>query len=43
MLLEYENLKAFLLKVATLQIGLKNFLGLKKVKNTMPWTYDLNI
>ena len=29
----------------TLQIGLKKFLKLKKVKNTIPWTYvitDLN-
>ena len=29
----------------TLQIGLKKFLKLKKVKNTVPWTYvitDLN-
>ena len=30
----------------TLQIGLKKFLKLKKVKNTVPWTYvitDLNV
>ena len=27
---------------ATLQIGLKKYLLLKKVKNTVPWTYVIN-
>ena len=39
-LLEYQNMKIFLQKV-TLQIGLNVFV-FKKVKNTVPWTYDIN-
>ena len=39
-LLEYENIKIFLQKVA-LKIGLKKFLWLK-VKNSVPWTYGIN-
>ena len=35
--LEYQNIKAFLQKV-TLQIGLRNFLRLKKIKSTVLWT-----
>ena len=35
---KYRNIFA---KV-TLQIGLKKFLWLKKVKNTVPWTYVIN-
>ena len=31
----------FLLK-DTLQTGLKKFMWLKKVKNTVPWTYVIN-
>ena len=27
---------------AILQIGLKKYLSLKKIKNTVPWTYVLN-
>ena len=27
---------------ATLQIGLKKYLSLKKIKNTVPWTYVIN-
>ena len=27
---------------AILQIGLKKFLRLKKIKNTVPWTYVIN-
>ena len=40
-LLEYQNIKIFLPKV-TLQFGLKRFLWLKKVKDTLPWTYVIN-
>ena len=40
-LLEYQKIKIFLQNV-TLQIGLKKFLWLKKVKNTVPWTYNIN-
>ena len=43
-LLEYRNIKIFLQNVA-LPILLRKFLQLKKVKNTVPWTYvidDLN-
>ena len=40
-LVEYQNIKIFLEKV-TLQIVLKKFLGLKKVKNTVLWTYVIN-
>ena len=40
-LLEYQNIKIFLKKV-TVQIGLKKFLWLKKVKNTVPWTCLIN-
>ena len=35
---EYQNIKIFLHNV-TFQIGLKKFLWLKKVKNTLLWTY----
>ena len=38
---EYWNIKRFLQNV-TLQIGLKKFLWLKKVKNTVLWTYVIN-
>ena len=44
-MLEYQNIKIFLQKV-TLQIGLKKFYVLEKIKNAVPWTYiisDLNI
>ena len=40
-LLEFQNIKTFLQKF-TLQIGLKNFLWLKKVKNTILWTYVIS-
>ena len=43
-LLEYQNIKAFLQKF-TLQISLKKFLWLKKLKTTTPKTHaidDLN-
>ena len=40
-LLEYQKIKIFLRKV-TLQIGLKNFLVVKKVKNNVPWTYVIS-
>ena len=40
-LLEFQNVKTFLQKF-TLQIGLKNFLWLKKVKNTILWTYVIS-
>ena len=40
-LLEYQKIKIFLQKV-TLQIGLKNFLVVKKVKNNVPWTYVIS-
>ena len=43
-LLEYRNIKIFLQNVA-LPILLRKFLQLKKVKNTVLWTYvidDLN-
>ena len=39
-LLEYQNIKTFLQK-SMFQIGLKKFLGLKKVQNTVPWM-DVN-
>ena len=38
MLLGYQNMKIFLQKV-TLEISLKKFLSLKRVKNTVPWAY----
>ena len=41
---KYQSIKTFLVKVM-FQIGSKKFLLLKKVKNTVPWTYlidDLN-
>ena len=44
-MLEYQNIKIFLQKV-TLQIGLKKFYVLEKIKNAVPRTYiisDLNI
>ena len=40
-LLEYQNIKIFWQKV-TLEISLKKFLWLKKIKNTLPWTYVIN-
>ena len=40
-LLEIENIKIFLQKV-TLQIGLKKFFSLKKLKKTVTWTYAVN-
>ena len=40
-LLEYKNIKIFWQKV-TLEISLKKFLWLKKIKNTLPWTYVIN-
>ena len=40
-LLEYQNIKIFLPKV-TVQISLKKFLWLRKVKNTVLWTYVIN-
>ena len=40
-LLEIENIKIFLQKV-TLQIGLKKFFWLKKLKKTVTWTYAVN-
>ena len=40
-MLKYQNIKILLQKVA-LQIGLREFLWLKKVINTVPWTYDIN-
>ena len=40
-LLEYQNIKIFWQKV-TLEIGLKKVLWLKKIKNTLPWTYVIN-
>ena len=41
---EFQNLKMYLLRVIHL-IGVKKFLLLKEIKNTVPWTYaigDLN-
>ena len=38
MLLEYQDKKIFLQK-AMFQIVLKTFFVIKKVKNTVPWTY----
>ena len=38
---EYKNIKIFLQKI-TLQIGLKVVFVIKKVKNTVPWTYVIN-
>ena len=38
---EFLNKKIFFLKDIH-QIGLKTFLQLKKVKNTVPWTYVIN-
>ena len=40
-MLEYQNVKTFLQK-AMFQIGLKKFLWLKKVKNTVSWTYIIS-
>ena len=40
-LLEYQNIKTFLLK-ALFQIGLKMFLLLKKVKSAVPETYVIS-
>ena len=38
---EYQTIK-ILLQEALLQIGLKKFLWLKKVKNTAPWTFVIS-
>ena len=38
---EDQNIKTFL-KKATNQIGVKTILWLKKVKNTVAWTYVIN-
>ena len=41
---EFQSIKIFLLKDMLL-IGVQKFLSLKKIKNTVPWTYvisDLN-
>ena len=40
-LLKYQNTKTFLQK-AMFQIGLKIFLGLRKGKNTVPYTYVIS-
>ena len=40
-MLEYRDMKMFLQK-AMFQIGLKKYLWLKKVKNTVPWTYVIS-
>ena len=40
-ILEYQNIKMFL-QTVTLQIGQKKFLWLKKLENTVPWTYVIN-
>ena len=43
-MLKYQNIK-ILLRKTTFQISLKKFFVIKKVKNTVPWTYvisDLN-
>ena len=40
-MLEYQNIKRFLLK-DILQIGLKKFLQLQKLKNTVPSAYVIN-
>ena len=43
-MLEYQKIKIFLQK-SLFQIGLKKFFVIKKVKNTVSWTYitsDLN-
>ena len=40
-MLEYQNIKKFLQKTL-FQISLKKFLRLKKVKNTVPWTYVIS-
>ena len=39
--LEYQNMKTFLQNI-TLQIGLKKFVWLKNVKNTVLWTYVIS-
>ena len=38
---KYQNKKNFLQKV-TLQLSLKKVFLIKKVKNTVPWTYVIN-
>ena len=41
-MLEFQNIKTFLVK-NTLQIGWKKFLlFVSKIKNTVPWTYVVN-
>ena len=40
-MLEYQNIKIFLQKFIFL-IGLKNFFAIKKVTNTVQWTYVVN-
>ena len=40
-MLEYQNTKTFLNK-AMFQTGLKKLFAIKKVKNTVPWTYVIS-
>ena len=40
-MLEHQNIRMFLQK-ETLQIELNKFFVIKKVKNTVPWTYVIN-
>ena len=40
-MLEHQNIRMFLQK-ETLQIELNKFFVIKKVKNTVPWTYVVN-
>ena len=40
-MLEHQNIRMFLQK-ETLQIELNKLFVIKKVKNTVPWTYVIN-
>ena len=40
-MLEHQNIRMFL-QNETLQIELNKFFVIKKVKNTVPWTYVVN-
>ena len=40
-ILEFQSIKIFLLK-DMLEIGLKTFFVVSKIKNTVPWTYVIN-
>ena len=40
-MLEHQNIRMFLQK-ETLQVELNKFFVIKKVKNTVPWTYVIN-